>query len=69
MSSRRFKAWSQSLDLKRQHEEWLRQGYDGHRRKSGRTDAGDLRKRTRRRTKNRRLIALALDWQSRRNGR
>jgi hypothetical protein len=55
---------SRLADLKRQHEEWLRRGYDGHNRKSRRADTGDLRKRARRRRKNRQLTALADDWQS-----
>lgn len=62
------KAWAPQVDrlvdIRRQHEDWLRQGYDGHNRKSGRKDAGDLRKRSRRRRKQRQLAALANDWQN-----
>jgi len=57
-------------DLHRQHEDWLRQRYDGHgRRPAHGRDIGQLRVRKKRRWLNEGLRQLARGWEPSRTGR
>ena len=50
------------LDIRQQHEQWARAGYDGHNRRPIRTTMRRLRKRRARRRAQRFLYTVAHQW-------